>query len=127
MDDGWNKATMGICVSATLYAVLFISHIIAAALNFDWAFNAVAVMLSILTFSVGPSSVLLGNISVPKEQLQANTIGFGIGCLLACGLAWAYAERSFDFGLTLSFVLFTAVIHLAHRSRVKRIMDKKMD
>jgi uncharacterized membrane protein len=105
----------GICISSTLYGVLFLLHILAAAQDWDTVFKIIAALITLMTFTVGPSIIVLGKIKNRKEKIQANTIGHSIGLILAIGLAWAYADQSFDILLTLAFILITGILHSSHR------------
>jgi hypothetical protein len=105
----------GICISSTLYAGLFFVHIIAAAQDWDTVFKIIAALITLMTFTVGPSIIVLGRIQSREEKIQANTIGHSIGLILAIGLAWAYADQSFDILLTLAFLLITGILHSSHR------------
>ena len=111
----------GICISATLYAILFLAHIIAAAQDWNVVFKLIAVSITLMTFAVGPSIIVSGRIQNRKEKIQANTIGHSIGLILSIGLAWAYADQSFDIPLTLAFILITGILHSSHR----RMLNQK--
>ena len=74
-----------------------------------------------MTFAVGPSIIVSGRIQNRKEKIQANTIGHSIGLILSIGLAWAYADQSFDIPLTLAFILITGILHSSHR----RMLNQK--
>jgi len=105
----------GICIAATLYAALFFAHIIAATQEWDIAFRLIAALITLMTVSVGPSIIALGRIQNFEQKIQANAVGHSIGLLLSIGLAWAYADQSFDMPLTLAFLLITAILHSSHR------------
>ena len=65
----------GTCISATLYAILFLSHIVAAAQDWDFMFRCIAASITLLTFSVGPSIQVLGKIQQHQEKMKANAKG----------------------------------------------------
>ena len=111
----------GICISATLYSVLFLAHIIAAAQDWNVVFKLIAVSITLMTFTVGPSIIVLGRVQSLEQKIQANTIGHSIGLILSIGLAWAYADQSFDIPLTLAFLLITGILHSSHR----RMLNQK--
>ena len=106
----------GICISATLYAALFFAHILAATQDWDLVFKIIAALITLMTFTIGPSIIVSGRIQSQEEKIQANTVGHSIGLILSIGLAWAYADQSFDIVLTLAFLLITALLHSSHRS-----------
>ena len=110
----------GICFSATLYATLFLAHIVAAAQEWDMIFKIIAVSITLLTFTVGPSIHVLGKIQTHEEKMKVNSLGHVIGIVLAFGLAWAYADQSIDISLTLFFVIITVVLHTSHRRMLKQ-------
>lgn len=126
MRETWNGVVRGTCICASLYAVLFLSHIVAAAKEWSLVFSIVAILLSILTFTVGPSIVLFGNVSTQNEKIQANTLGLIIGALLSIALAWAYSEQVFDAATTIGFVFLSILVHSTHRLMVNRSYGEKM-
>lgn len=126
MRETWDPVIRGTCVSATLYAVLFLSHIVAAAKEWDLVFSSVAIAISILTFTVGPSIVLFGRASLRNDVVRANTLGGLIAVPLAIALAWAYSNQTFDTSTTSGFILLSILVHLAYRLMVKRLYGEKM-
>jgi hypothetical protein len=105
----------GICISATLYAALFLAHIVAAAQDWDSVFKIIVALITVMTFTVGPIIIAFGKIKVHEEKIRANTAGYAVGLVLSIGLAWAYADQSFDIRLTFTFLLITAILHSGHR------------
>tara|TARA_B100001142_G_scaffold330062_1_gene395962 strand:+ start:915 stop:1298 length:384 start_codon:yes stop_codon:yes gene_type:complete len=116
----------GTCISATLYAILFLSHIVAAAQDWDFMFRCIAASITLLTFSVGPSIQVLGKIQQHQEKMKANAFGLGIGIVLSFGLAWAYADQSIDIPLFLIFVTITVLLHTTHRWLLNQKQTPKM-
>ena len=110
----------GICIAATLYAALFLAHIIAAAQDWDAAFKLIAASITLMTFTVGQSIIVLGRVKSIEQKIQANAVGHSIGLILSIGLAWAYADQSFDMFLTLAFLLTTAILHSSHRKMLNQ-------
>ena len=105
----------GICIAATLYAALFFAHIIVAVQGWEMVFRFIAALITLMTFIVGPSIIVLGRVQSLEQKIQANAVGHSIGLVLSIGLAWAYADQSFDIILTLAFLLITAILHSSHR------------
>jgi hypothetical protein len=126
MNKGATPVFRGICISATLYAVLFLGHIIAAAQQYDAVFQAIAVTLSIMTFLIGPCIVLFGQITEFPEKIRANTFGFPISIALAIGLSWAYEGQSFDIVRSLAFVFVAVGVHFQHRQLIFQKHAEKM-
>ncbi|MDE0869199.1 MAG: hypothetical protein OSA21_02675, partial [Candidatus Poseidoniaceae archaeon] len=75
----------------------------------------IAALITLMTVTVGPSIIALGRVQNFEQKIQANAVGHSIGLLLSIGLAWAYADQSFDMLLTLAFLLITAILHSSHR------------
>lgn len=105
----------GILFSSILYLALFLAHIVAAVQEWDTIFKVIAALITVMTFAVGPSIIAFGTIQSHEEKIQANTVGFAVGLVLSFGLAWAYADQSFDIRLTLVFLLITTFLHSSHR------------
>ena len=105
----------GICIAATLYAALFFAHIIVAVQGWEMVFRFIAALTTLMTFTVGPSIIVLGRVQSLEQKIQANAIGHSVGLILSIGLAWAYAGQSFDMLLTSAFLLITAILHSSHR------------
>ena len=78
MDKDTSPIFRGVCISATLYAVLFLGHIIAAVQEYDTVFQTIAVSISLMTFLIGPSIVLFGQITEFQQKIRANLLGFPI-------------------------------------------------
>ncbi len=116
----------GVCISATLYAGLFLGHIVAAALEWNMIFKIIAILISLMTFLVGPSIIVFGKITNIQEKIQANSFGFPISILLAVGLAWAYEDQSFDIVRTLSFLCAAIGVHLIQRQLIQQKHSEKM-
>jgi preprotein translocase subunit SecF len=62
MEDGGRGLFQATCITATVYAVLFLAHIVAAAKDMDLAFRTVAALITVLTFSVGTCIRFVGRI-----------------------------------------------------------------
>ena len=126
MEDGGRGLFQATCITATVYAVLFLAHIVAAAKDMDLAFRTVAALITVLTFSVGICIRFVGRIKGTEAQLRANTIGLCFAPPLAIGLAWAYAEQSFDIIRTVLFLATAIVVHFIDRKVIGRDKASKM-
>lgn len=116
----------GVCISATLYAALFLSHIVAAAQEWNVVFRIIAILITLMTFFVGPSIVVFGKVLEIREKFQANSFGLPISVLLAIGLAWAYEDQSFDIVRTSVFLCIAIGVHLSHRQLIQKKHSTKM-
>ena len=94
---------------------LFFAHIIVAVQGWEMVFRFIAALITLMTFTVGPSIIVLGRVQSLEQKIQANAVGHSIGLVLSIGLAWAYADQSFDILLTSAFLLITAILHSSHR------------
>lgn len=126
MEDEGSGLFRATCITATVYAVLFLAHIVAAAKDMDLAFRTVAALITLLTFSVGTCIRLIGRIKGTEAQLRANTIGLCFALPLAVGLAWAYAEQSFDITRTVLFLAIATAVHFIDRKVIGRDKASKM-
>ena len=126
MNKGATPIFRGVCISATLYAVLFLGHIIAAVQEFDTVFQTIAVLISLMTFLIGPSIVLFGHITEFQQKIRANLLGFPISIALAIGLSWAYEDQSFDIVRSLAFVFVAVGVHFQHRQLIFQKHAEKM-
>ncbi|MDP6235511.1 MAG: hypothetical protein QF364_06690 [Candidatus Poseidoniaceae archaeon] len=106
--------------AAFLYAVLFAGHIFTAAQNHERAFQVVASLITVMTFSVAIWIQIIGKFSEIDQKVRANTTGFVFGLPLSVGLSWAYSEQSFDVGTTILFLVVTTFTHSVHRILILR-------
>jgi len=88
-----------ILVYSTAFSLLFVTHIIAAANNFDILFRVVAAIITLQILFAGFCIHLL-NGDVRHARLPV--------IALSAGLGWAYAEMSFD--LSIIFWVGIAII-----------------
>lgn len=114
-------------LAGSVYALLFIAHIVAAANEWDSVFRGVAATLTVMTFFTGTSIALLGRIEPIHLKLKAQKIGFQISILLSIGLAYAYSNQSFDAVLTLLFVTITSITHGIALGRLNSLAKQKVD
>tara|TARA_Y100000768_G_scaffold156417_1_gene116797 strand:+ start:123 stop:566 length:444 start_codon:yes stop_codon:yes gene_type:complete len=110
----------GVCITATLYAALFLGHIVAAAQDWDILFRVIAVFISVLTFFIAPCITVFGQVTEASEKIRANSFGLPLSMGLAVALAWAYEDQSFDIFRTLSFILLSFVVHFSHRQMIRQ-------
>ncbi len=122
MEEGGARLFRATCITATLYAALFLAHIVAAAKDMDAVFRTVVVLITVLTFSVGICIRFIGRISDADGKLRANFIGLCFALPLAVGLAWAYEDQSFDLIRTLLFLAVTVGVHFGDRKLFHRVM-----
>tara|TARA_B100000214_G_scaffold351958_1_gene306794 strand:+ start:881 stop:1252 length:372 start_codon:yes stop_codon:yes gene_type:complete len=75
-----------------LFSSLFILHIFFAANDFEILFRMVAIIITIITFIVGPIIIFFGNI--PSNKVTVNRFSCIISIFLSIALGWAYSEMS---------------------------------
>lgn len=117
----------GLVFAAVMYAFLFVSHIVAAANDWDLLFRLVASIITVQTFFVGTSIAALGRAGSLESKMLAHRLGYGFSLPLSAGLAYAYANQSFDVGLTLAFLGAATLTHGFAIWRLNRMMDEKVD
>jgi len=102
----------GILLSAIIFALLFLTHIALAANGYSILFKIVAIIITIHAIAVGPTIILLGQISKVETKIIALKIGLLIAIPLNIGLGWAYAGMMISISWMTSFVAVSIVLHL---------------
>ena len=102
----------GILISASLFASLFLTHILLAANGYMALFKIVAIVITIQLIAVGPTIILFGQIDNLKVKIFALKIGLVIAIPLNIGLGWAYAGMTVSIAWMAAFPALTTVIHL---------------
>lgn len=102
----------GILLSATLFASLFLIHILLAANGYMTLFKIVAILITIQLIAVGPTIILFGQINNIQTKIVALKIGLIIAIPLNIGLGWAYAGMAISVAWMVAFPVLTTVLHL---------------
>ena len=102
----------GILLSATLFASLFLIHILLAANGYMTLFKIVAILITIQLIAVGPTIILFGQINNLKTKIVALKIGLIIAIPLNIGLGWAYAGMTISIAWMAAFPALTTALHL---------------
>ena len=102
----------GILISASLFASLFLTHILLAANGYMALFKIVAIVITIQLIAVGPTIILFGQIDNLKVKIVALKIGLVIAIPLNIGLGWAYAGMTISIAWMAAFPALTTVLHL---------------
>ena len=102
----------GILLSATLFASLFLIHILLAANGYMTLFKIVAILITIQIIAVGPTIILFGQINNIQTKIVALKIGLIIAIPLNVGLGWAYAGMAISVAWMVAFPVLTTVLHL---------------
>ena len=102
----------GILISASLFASLFLTHILLAANGYMALFKIVAIVITIQLIAVGPTIILFGQIDNLKVKIVALKIGLVIAIPLNIGLGWAYAGMTVSIAWMTAFPVLTTVLHL---------------
>ena len=112
-----SRLIRGVGIAAVIYASLFVGHIVAAANGLTLLFRAIAVGITLITFLMGPVVWFLSQRGDDSNKL-AYQIGFWASVPLSVGLAYAYADQTFDATYSIGFLAATVLTHwLALRSR----------
>ena len=114
-----NSAVKSTLVVAGIYAALFVGHIFAAANNWDVLFRLIALSLTLMTFLLGPCIAMLVSSEVHGQRKKAHRVGALISAPLAIGLAFAYANQSFDIMLSIGFLCLALITHWLTFLRLK--------
>jgi hypothetical protein len=111
----------GILISASLFASLFLTHILLAANGYMALFKIVAIVITIQLIAVGPTIILFGQIDNLKVKIVALKIGLVIAIPLNIGLGWAYAGMTISIAWMAAFPALTTVLHLIAIQRTKAL------
>jgi len=112
-----SRLIRGVGIAAVIYASLFVGHIVAAANGLTLIFRAIAVSITLMTFLMGPIVWFLSQRGDDSDHL-AYRIGFWVSVPLSVGLAYAYADQTFDAAYLIGFLAATVLTHwLALRGR----------
>ena len=109
----------GILISASLFASLFLTHILLAANGYMASFKIVAIVITIQLIAVGPTIILFGQIDNLKVKIVALKIGLVIAIPLNIGLGWAYAGMTISIAWMATFPALTTVLHLIAIRRIE--------
>ena len=104
------KLIRGIIISASVYIVLFVGHIFAAANDFDLLFSLVAIAITLHTIFCGLVIILLSRFESTEEQLFANKIGYVISIPLTIGLSRAYSGMEIN-NTVFAWLLLVLITH----------------
>ena len=100
----------GVGIAAVIYTSLFVAHIVAAANGMTLLFRAIAVSITLMTFLMGPLVCFLSQCADDLNNL-AYQIGFSASVPLSVGLAYAYADQTFDAAYSIGFLTATVLTH----------------
>ena len=104
--------------AAVVYTILFAAHIVAAANDWTWLFRVIATSLTCMTFLLGGCLAWMLKNENLEMRKRGHSIGAWISIPLAIGLAYAYAEQSFDITLSAAFVSLTLMSHALTERRL---------
>jgi peptidoglycan/LPS O-acetylase OafA/YrhL len=104
--------------AAVVYTILFAAHIVAAANDWTWLFRVIATSLTCMTFLLGGCLAWMLKNENLEMRKRGHSIGAWISIPLAIGLAYAYAEQSFDITLSAAFVALTLMSHALTERRL---------
>lgn len=107
-----NKAKLirGIIISASVYIVLFVGHIFAAANDFDLLFSLIAIAITLHTIFCGLVIIILSRLKSTEEKFFANKIGYVISIPLTIGLSRAYSGMEIN-NTVFAWLLLVLISH----------------
>ena len=91
--------------------MLFVSHIVAAAMDQDVLFRLIAITITFQILFFGPVSCLIDSQSTRTLRREINRSSVMVALPLSFGLAWAYGGMEWGVLPILLVVIPTAVIH----------------
>lgn len=104
----------GVVISAGVFALLFLLHIVAAANDMDAFFRIIAILITAQILFCGFSIQILSGLNELADKKAMNRIGLLISIPLSIGLGRAYAGMEFD--VTVLFWVFaTLILHLSRQ------------
>ena len=104
----------GVVLSAGVFALLFLLHIVAAANDMDAFFRIIAILITVQILFCGFSIQILSGLNELADKKVMNRIGLLISIPLSIGLGRAYAGMEFDVTVLL-WVLATLILHLSRQ------------
>ena len=107
-----NKAKLirGIIISASVYIVLFVGHIFAAANDYDLLFSLIAIAITLHTIFCGLVIIILSRLKSIEEKFFANKIGYVISIPLTIGLSRAYSGMEIN-NTVFAWLLLVLITH----------------
>lgn len=107
-----NKAKLirGIIISASVYIVLFVGHIFAAANDYDLLFSLIAIAITLHTIFCGLVIIILSRLKSIEEKFFANKIGYVISIPLTIGLSRAYSGMEIN-NTVFAWLLLVLISH----------------
>ena len=107
-----NKAKLirGIIISASVYIVLFVGHIFAAANDYDLLFSVIAIAITLHTIFCGLVIIILSRLKSTEEKFFANKIGYVISIPLTIGLSRAYSGMEIN-NTVFAWLLLVLITH----------------
>ena len=101
-----------IVANAGVFSVLFVGHIITAAMDFDVLFRLIATSITVQTMFFGSVSILLGPAMSRAHRRETNRFSFLLALPLSVGLGWAYGGMEWQFIPVVLVVIPTVLSHL---------------
>lgn len=98
-------------LNCCLFSMLFLSHIVAAAMNLDVLFRLIATAITFQIIFFGPFSILIGPTKPRALRREINRLSFMVALPLSFGLAWAYGGMDWSVLPIISVVVPTIIIH----------------
>jgi len=112
-----SRLISAVSIAAVIYASLFVGHIVAAANGLTLLFRTITASITLMTFLMGPIVWFLSQRGDDSNNI-AYQIGFWASVPLSVGLAYAYADQTFDAAYSIGFLATTVLTHwLALRGR----------
>ena len=105
-----SRLISAVSIAAVIYASLFVGHIVAAANGLTLLFRAITVSITLMTFLMGPIVWFLSQRGDDSNNI-AYQIGFWASVPLSVGLAYAYADQTFDAAYSIGFLATTVLTH----------------
>lgn len=104
------KLIRGIIFSASVYIVLFVGHIFAAANDYDLLFSLIAIAITLHTIFCGLVIIILSRLKSIEEKFFANKIGYVISIPLTIGLSRAYSGMEIN-NTVFAWLLLVLISH----------------
>jgi hypothetical protein len=105
-----SRLISAVSIAAVIYASLFVGHIVAAANGLTLLFRTITVSITLMTFLMGPIVWFLSQRGDDSNNI-AYQIGFWASVPLSVGLAYAYADQTFDAAYSIGFLATTVLTH----------------
>ena len=124
IDIGWPQVNvvkrLALLLNLGFLSILFLSHIVAAAMGLDVLFRIIATTITFQIVFFGPLSILIDQPKPRAVRRKVNRASFILALPLSLGLGWAYGGMEWSFLTVILVVIPMMVIHAIVDASLRR-------